>query len=133
MSALLFLTVGEVMEIHCEQLELYGGESGVRDVSLLESALAVPQSGMGGEYFHSSLFDMAAAYLYHIVQNHPFVDGNKRTGTACAYLFLAINGLDLDCDPDELTRMVLEVAGGGLDKTAIAAFIRLHTTMGGVP
>lgn len=81
---------------------------------------------MGGEYFHADIFDMAAAYLFHIVLNHPFVDGNKRTGLACAYLFLAMNEYELECDPDELAEMVLRVASGGLDKAGVAAFVRLH-------
>ncbi len=122
-----FLTPSEALEIHAEQIDLYGGENGVRDLALLESALAAPKSGMNGEYFHADVFEMTAAYLYHIVQNHPFVDGNKRTGLACAYVFLAINGYDLDCDPDELADMVLEVAKGGMDKVGVAAFLRLHT------
>lgn len=128
MSDLMFLTISEVLEIHGEQIDLYGGDAGVRDPALLESALAAPQSGMDGEYFHTDVFDMTAAYLYHIVQNHPFVDGNKRTGLACAYLFLAINGHELECDPDELADMVLEVAKGGLDKEGVATFVRMHAT-----
>lgn len=127
MSEVLFLTIPEVLEIHGEQIDLYGGDTGVREPALLESALAAPRSGMYGEYFHADVFDMAAAYLFHIVQNHPFVDGNKRTGLACAYLFLAINGYEFDCDPDELADMVFEVAKGRLDKAGVAAFVRMHT------
>lgn len=126
MSEPLFLTISEVLEMHGEQIDLYGGENGVRDSALLESALAAPQSGMAGENFHADIIDMAAAYLFHIVQNHPFVDGNKRTGLACAYLFLAINGYELECDPDELADTVLDVASGELDKAEITAFLRIY-------
>ncbi len=122
----IFLTVSDALEIHAEQIALYGGESGVRDMSLLESALAAPQGGIGGEYFHSDFFAMAAAYLFHITGNHPFVDGNKRTALACAYLFLAINDCALECVEDELTGMVLAVARGEMNKDEITAFLRDH-------
>lgn len=127
MNGLLFLSISEVLEIHDEQIQLYGGENGVRDPALLDSALASPQAGMDGEYFHADIFEIAAAYLYHVVQNHPFVDGNKRTGLACAYLFLALNKYKFECDPDELADIVLEVAKGDLGKERITSFIRLHT------
>ncbi len=126
MSEVFFIGVFEALEIHTEEVNFYGGEHGVRDSGLLESALAAPQSGMAGEYFHADLYEMAAAYLYHIVQNHPFVDGNKRTGLACAYMFLFTNGIELECDPDELSDIVLAVANGALDKAGIAAFLRSH-------
>lgn len=126
MSEPLFLTVSEALEIHAEQIDIYGGEGGVRDHALLESAVAAPQSGMGGEYFHRDLYEMAAAYLYHIVKNHPFVDGNKRAGLACAYLFLAINGYTLDCDADELADFVLKVTKNRMDKLNAAEFLRSH-------
>jgi death-on-curing protein len=79
-------------------VETYGGETGLRDVALLHSALAMPQSSFGGQFLHHDLFEMAAAYLYHIVQDHPFVDDNKRTGAVAAIVFLAMNGVDLDAD-----------------------------------
>jgi death-on-curing protein len=126
MTEPIFLTLPDVLEIHAEQIDLYGGEAGIRDMALLESALAAPQSGMNGAYFHNDIFAMAAAYLFHIVQNHPFLDGNKRTGLACAYLFMALNGFELDCDADILANMVLEVAGGGKGKEGIAAFLQRY-------
>ncbi len=75
-----FLTLEDVLEIHALQLARYGGADGLRDPGLLESALAQPQASFGGDFVHESLFAMAAAYLFHIVSNHAFVDGNKRTG-----------------------------------------------------
>jgi death-on-curing family protein len=87
----LFLTLDEVLEIHAQQIELYGGSDGVRDPAGLESAVATPMATFGGEFLHSSLPSMAAAYLFHICQNHPFVDGNKRTGANAAITFLLIN------------------------------------------
>lgn len=119
-----FLTLAEVLDLHAEQIQLYGGEAGIRELPLLESALAMPQAGMDGAYLHPDIFAMAAAYLYHLVMNHPFVDGNKRIGLAAAYVFLGMNGYDLECDPDMLADMVLEVARGNTGKDGIIVFLR---------
>ena len=78
----LFLDLDFVLRIHLSLIERYGGEPGVRDIGLLHSAIAMPQASFGGEFLHEDLFEKAAAYLFHIVQNHPFMDGNKRTGAA---------------------------------------------------
>lgn len=92
--SLRFLTVADVLELHEEQLH-YGGDSGLRSMELLESAVAMPKSGFGDEYFHADAFAMAAAYLFHLCGNHPFVDANKRVALAAAIIFLDINGWDL--------------------------------------
>ncbi|MDR2390527.1 MAG: type II toxin-antitoxin system death-on-curing family toxin [Planctomycetota bacterium] len=126
MSGITFLALSEVLEIHAEQTSLFGGNNGIRDMKLLESALTMPQAGIDGVYFHPDVFSKAAAYLFHIIQNHPFVDGNKRTGLACAYLFLSLNGIELECDPGELTEMVLAAARGGMNKEEIAGFLKCH-------
>jgi death on curing protein len=75
-----FLTLDDVLEIHEQQIERYAGSHGLRDTGALESAVATPQATFGGKYLHGSLYLMAAAYLFHITQNHPFIDGNKRAG-----------------------------------------------------
>lgn len=75
----LFLTLDEVLEIHQQQIDLYGGSHGLRDPGALESAVATPQCTFGDEYLHTTIWEMAAAYLYHLVENHPFIDGNKRS------------------------------------------------------
>jgi len=124
MDAILFLTLEEVLEIHGDQVERYGGAPGIRDMELLQSALAMPSTGVNEEYLHHGLFEMAAAYVFHIVQNHPFVDGNKRTGGVAAVVFLALNGVELEADEDELERIVRKVAEGRLDKAEIAGFLR---------
>jgi death on curing protein len=82
-----FLTLEDVLLIHEQQLERYGGSPGIRDRGLLESAVAQPQAGFGGKYVHESIFDMAAAYAFHIAENQPFVDGNKRAALASALCF----------------------------------------------
>jgi death-on-curing protein len=105
-------------------IERYGGTEGVRDVGLLHSAIAMPQASYGGEYLHADLFEMAAAYLYHIVQNHPFLDGNKRVGAAAAIIFLAINDVTIESDEEGLVSMTLSVAAGQAGKSEIAEFFR---------
>jgi len=121
-----FLTIEDVLEIHRDQIDRYGGMHGVRDIGLLESALAMPQSGIGGEYFHSDVFEMAAAYLFHLVRNHPFHDGNKRVGTMAAYAFLGLNGISVTAPDQQFEALILEVAQGGSSKSALAEFLRKH-------
>lgn len=122
-----FLTLTKVLYIHEHVTMLYGGEMGARDIRLLESALSMPQAGIGGEYFHDGVFAMAAAYLFHIVQNHPFVDGNKRTGLASAAAFLRLNGYKLTCSNELLTNMVLSVAEGATGKDEIGDFLEKNS------
>jgi death-on-curing protein len=121
-----FLTVEDVIEIHADQIRRYGGTLGIRDVELLQAAASMPQSGFGDRYFHVDLFEMAAAYLYHLVQNHPFVDGNKRAGAMVAFVFMKLNGLTLVADEEEFETLVLDAAQGKADKGIIAQFFRMH-------
>jgi death on curing protein len=121
-----FLTLDEVLALHADQIERYRGSPGVRDLGLLESALATPRASFGGEYLHGSLPEMAAAYLFHLVRNHPFMDGNKRAGLAVALAFLGLNGLWLEADPDELAALVVSVAEGKTTKAELAEFLRQH-------
>jgi death-on-curing protein len=123
----LFLTLEEVLEIHRDEIERHGGTLGVRDNGLLESAVAAPQGGFGGHYLHSDLYEMAAAYLFHLVQNHPFLDGNKRVGAATTLVFLTMNGVETRITNQVLVDMVLAVAKGKVDKPAIAEFFRKHS------
>jgi death-on-curing protein len=121
-----FIQLNWVLQIHESQIELFGGSSGIRDLGLLESALAMPQASFGEKFLHADIYEMAAAYLFHIVSNHPFLDGNKRTGTAVALFFLKLNGIDHDIDDDALTSLVLSIACGETGKDEIAAFFRKH-------
>ena len=111
-----FLTLDEVIEIHRDMIERYGGSAGIRDLGLLESAVAMPQAGIGEQYFHASLF--------HIVQNHPFVDGNKRVGAMAGFVFLKLNGLALNATEASFEQVVREVAEGKLKKERIAQFFQ---------
>jgi death on curing protein len=119
-----FLNLAEVLEVHNDQIDRYGGSFGVRDMGLLRSALAMPAASFGGSFLHTDLFDMAAAYLFHIVQNHPFVDGNKRTGAVAALVFLNLNDIEIDADEDGFEKMVLDVAASRADKSTVAGFFR---------
>ena len=87
----------------------------------------MPAVGVGEIYAHTDLREMAAAYLFHIVQNHPFVDGNKRTGVVVALVFLALNGIEIDADEQILAKMVPAVAEGAAGKATIADFFRKYT------
>jgi death on curing protein len=125
-EALCFLDMDRVMRAHRSLIEAYGGSDGLRDAGLLHSAIAMPQASFGGEYLHKDLYEMAAAYLYHVVQNHPFLDGNKRTGAAAAIIFLAMNDIEIDADEEGLVELTLPVACGNAGKPQIAEFFRLR-------
>ncbi len=121
-----FLSLAEVLEIHQDQIVRYGGETGTRDLGLLQSALATPASTFGDSFLHTDIFEMAAAYLFHIVQNHPFVDGNKRVGAVAAIVFLALNGQELQAPKNALYELVMSVARGERTKSETATFLRRH-------
>lgn len=118
------LCVEDVIAVHADQLERYGGSAGVREISLLESAVHAVIASFGGTYLHGTIHEMAGAYLYYIVKNHPFIDGNKRAGAAAALVFLDQNGYELGCDDDALADAVLAVASGTMTKDQIIDFIR---------
>jgi death on curing protein len=120
----LFLTLAEVLAIHRDQTERYGGAGGVRDLGLLQSAIAAPQTRFGGKFLHRDLFDMAAAYLFHIARNHPFVDGNKRTAAVAAAVFLNLNDLALTADEESFEEQVRMAAEGRTGKEELALFFR---------
>ncbi len=119
-----FLTMEEILATHRMSIELYGGSHGIRDKKGLESAINMPCSTFGGEYLHPDLYEMAAAYLFHLVKNHPFIDGNKRVGTRAALLFLYLNGVKLETNPDELADFVLSVIENDVSKKEIADYFR---------
>ncbi|MEO5956393.1 MAG: type II toxin-antitoxin system death-on-curing family toxin [Nitrospiraceae bacterium] len=120
----IFLSIEDVIEIHADQIRRYGGSLGIRDVERLHSALGMPETGFGDQYLHADLFEMAAAYFYHIVQNHPFIDGNKRAGTMAAFVFMKLNGLTLEADESAFEALVLQAAQGQVGKDAISNFFR---------
>ena len=127
-SELAFLTFAEIIEIHNYQIENFGGASGLRDMELLKSALGMPSATFGGTFLHPTIYEMAAAYLFHLVENHPFVDGNKRVGAMAALVFLDMNGIDFEASDEEFTAMVLRVASGKMLKAEITLFLKEHSS-----
>lgn len=119
-----FLSVEEVIQIHDDLVSEYGGLLGIRDMGLLISAVEMPKAMMFGEYLHESIFDKAAAYLFHIVCNHAFLDGNKRTGAASTLIFLCQNGQESMYNLSEFEEMVCNVAKGLFSKAEISKFLQ---------
>lgn len=122
-----FLTLAEVLRIHEDQVRRYGGIYGVRDLTLLNSAVYAPQASFEGKYLHASVPEMAAAYAFSICQNHALIDGNKRTALAAALVFLDLNGYDVNCSEDELYETMMAAASGLSDKTRIAEFFKARS------
>ena len=125
MNKPIFLTLAEMIDIHNNQIDLYGGRSGMRDLGLLQSAVAQPEASFGGEWLHEDIFAMAAAYAFHICKNHPFVDGNKRTALASALVFLEMNGISLEDPKQKLLGAMLSMAQGKLSKQQFAQVLRV--------
>ena len=117
----LFLSLDECLEMHREQIERYGGSSGVRDPAGFESAIATPEATFNGEFLHPTIPTMAAAYLFHLCKNHPFFDGNKRVGANAAITFLLMNEWEPTFDAAELAATVVGVASGEIPKPVLIA------------
>lgn len=120
----LFLTLAEVLRFQEYQIRRFGGKAGVRDAAILESAVAQPHASYGGKFLHKDLYEMAAAYAFHICKDHPFVDGNKRTGLVSALVFLEINGISVLDPREKLPGAVESMASGGFGKKEFAALLR---------
>ena len=118
------LTVEIVREIHAEAIARFGGSDGVRDSALLESAVAAPQASFGGRSPYQDLTEVAAAYLYYLCRNHPFIDGNKRAALGSCIVFFRLNGIEPKPDGPEWEELVLAIASGNLDREQ--ATIRLR-------
>ncbi len=113
-----FLTLDQVLEIHRVQLALFGGQEGIRDQGALESAIAQPEAGSGDAYLHTYPFGMAAAYAFHLAENQPFIDGNKRTALDCALTFLEANGITIE-DDEMLYRAMIDIGTKRLSKKGL--------------
>lgn len=126
-----FLTLDEVLALHADQIRRYGGRPGLRDLGLLQSALATPAVTFEGGFLHATPYEMAAAYLFHLARNHPFVDGNKRVALAAALVFLRLNGIRIREKGDGLYRLVMGVAEGRSGKAEAAVFLQAHARQAG--
>ncbi len=123
-----FLALADVVTVHVDQIERYGGRPGVRDWQLLQAAVAMPGASFAGEWLHRDLFEMAGAYAFHVSQDHPFFDGNKRVALACALVFLRLNGVALEDPEERLYGVMMGVATGELDKYGVADVFRSLAT-----
>ncbi len=125
-----FLSLQEVIFLHKKIMERYGnGSMLIRDLSLLESAVAQPQATAFGNYLHNDLFEMASAYAFHIIKNHPFIDGNKRTGLLIALTFLMRNGVEITTSSKDLYDFALDIASSKINKEEIASFFNKHSKL----
>jgi len=120
------LTLGEVVELHGRLIITAGGAPGIRDLGLLESALAQSTATFAGADLHPTLVDKAAALAFSLVANHPFVDGNKRIGHAAMEVFLVLNGYEIEASVDEQERLMLDVASGSITREHLADWLRQH-------
>lgn len=121
-----FVELVQVLAIHFRQIEAFGGSHGIRDQGLLESALAQPQMTFGDDFLHPTIPEQAAAYLFHIAKNHPFIDGNKRTAFAGVITFLELNGYQLHLSQELAFQLVLQVATGTILKEELALYLLKH-------
>lgn len=119
-----YLTLSEALELHRRIIGQSGGALGVLNLGALESALAQPRMTFGGLELYPSIVDKAAALGYSIIQNHPFLDGNKRTGHAAMEVFLFLNNFEIQSSIDEQERIVLQVAAGEMDREALVQWLR---------
>jgi death-on-curing protein len=126
-----FLLNEIVMAIHDDQIRLYGGAYGVRDDAALDAALHMPQAQFSGQFLHSTIFHMAAAYGFHLCQNHPFLDGNKRTAGMAMFIFLKLNGLEPIATESDYYAVMMAVASGNMSKEQLADW--LQTAVNGTP
>lgn len=118
-----YLTLVELMDLHERIVDQSGGSVGVRDLGMIESAMAQPQMSFGGTELYPTLAHKAAALCFSLVMNHPFVDGNKRTGHAAMEIFLVLNGFELDADVDDAESIILKLAAGELERSDFNAWV----------
>jgi death-on-curing protein len=119
--------MSEVILIYEDQIRRYGGKYGMRDISLLSSALALPEATFEGKYLHKNIAEMASAYAYHISENHPFIDGNKRTALASALVFLDINGYEFTCPEELVYETMMKVANSEIKKQELGVYFKKYS------
>jgi len=123
-----YLSLGEIVDLHQALLAQTGGATGIRDLGMLESALAQPRATFGGADLHPTLVHKAAALAFSLTLNHPFVDGNKRVAHAAMEVFLLLNGLDLNATIDEQERLMLDLADGRITREQLILWLNSHVT-----
>lgn len=122
-----YLTLEQILVIHQDQIEQYGGSHGLRDLALLESAVFRPQSSFSGKELYKTIFDKTAAIMHSLILNHPFIDGNKRTGIVSAVVFLELNGFRLEVSQKELVKTALKIESKELSLENVAEWLKLNS------
>jgi death-on-curing protein len=122
-----FLVLDEILALHAHMIARYAGSDGIRDTGMLESALAMPRASFQGVIVHPTLHEQAAAYLFHLVKHHPFIDGNKRIALGAALVFLDLNGIPVVATEHELVDLTIAAATGKTTKAEVATFLRAHS------
>ena len=123
-----FIPAELVLALHADLLQRYGGQPGLRDRNLLESALAQPRITVGGKFAHKTIFDKAAAYGYHVCKNHPFIDGNKRVAFVLMDIFLQRNGWEIVAHEEDAYSMMIDLSSGRLSKAHLASWLKKHSS-----
>jgi death on curing protein len=121
-----YLTVGEVLEVYSQVMKQSGGGVGIRDLGALESAVAQPRMTFNGDELYPTIVEKASALGFSLIQNHPFVDGNKRAGHAAMETFLMLNGYEVSANVDEQVDLILGVASGKVDRVAFTIWLKNH-------
>jgi death-on-curing protein len=121
-----YLTLNELLELHRLLVEQSGGSAGIHSVGALESALAQPRMTFSGEDLYPTIVEKAAALGFSLIRNHPFVDGNKRTGHAAMEVFLILNGYEIDAPVDEQEQIILQLAAGESERKAFIEWLHAH-------
>ena len=121
-----YLTLNEVLELHRRIIELCGGSIGMLDLGALESALAQPRTTFGGVELYPTIVEKTSALGFSLIKNHPFVDGNKRTGHAAMETYLILNGFEIDASVDEQQKVILQVASGKFEREVFTLWLRSH-------
>ena len=121
-----YLILSEVLELYRRVMEQSGGTMGIRDLGALESALAQPRMTFGDTELYPTIAEKAASLGFSLINNHPFVDGNKRTGHAAMEVFLVLNGYEIEASTDEQERVILQVASGEMRREAFTEWLRAH-------
>ena len=128
MSSIVFIPKDIILFFHSQLIQLYGGSPGIRDVSLLESALEQPRTTFSGTYLHDNIFKMAAAYGFHLCNNHPFIDGNKRISLVAMDIFLQRNGYEIVASEKETYQIIMQLSTGNLTKDQLTKCLEINTS-----
>jgi death-on-curing protein len=123
-----FIPKKVILYFHEQLIQIYGGSPGIRDESLLNSAIQQPKSSFDGNYLHNSIFEMASAYGFHLCKNHPFIDGNKRVALAAMDTFLQNNGYEISASEKETYKIIIELSAENLSKSELTQWLKQNTT-----